>query len=363
MKLRIGSWGILSGVAIFALGAALAFAALTVGGGWASGQPSLKRARPAGADPEGFHPLVVARKVRPASSKGRQTAPKPWHAGTTASIRARALHLFKRGSKFFGQSKHQEALTFYRSAIKLWDHPNIRYDMAVCYLHQNKPVLAFLSLRRALRFGKAPLGVDYQKAVGHYNYLKSTLAVIEVVCQEPGARVFLDGKSLFVGPGRAEQIVKAGSHVVAAIKNPSQSLARNVEARGGKTIAVELRFRRSLVGSKPTKAVQRTSRYHWWIPTAATVVTGVLLSIGAGLAVKGHSDVQDVNVDIERHRTLYGPSFPYSYDTGKANRGRGLQVAGYALIGVAGALAIGSLVLWLLRDRRSKDAETTALRF
>ena len=82
----------------------------------------------------------------------------PWAAGVAPENQRQALELYSRGNKLFEQSKHLEALEQYRKAIEFWDHPAIRYNMAVCLINIDKYLEAFGNLEKAMAHGEEPLG-------------------------------------------------------------------------------------------------------------------------------------------------------------------------------------------------------------
>ena len=59
---------------------------------------------------------------------------KPWAAGVSDADQSAALALYKEGNAFFAQSQFKEALEKFVQALKIWDHPAIRYNAAVCLI-------------------------------------------------------------------------------------------------------------------------------------------------------------------------------------------------------------------------------------
>jgi hypothetical protein len=71
----------------------------------------------------------------------------------------------------------------------------------------------------AMRHGPVPLDPEkYEHARGYKSLLEKQLAWVEISCDVPGAKVVMDGRQLFVAPGRFEGLVRAGPHTIAATR-------------------------------------------------------------------------------------------------------------------------------------------------
>src|SRR5262249_43654840 len=82
---------------------------------------------------------------------------RPWAQGVSDQQQTQALDKFKQGNALFEDHQYANALTTYREAIAFWDHPAIRFNIAVSLIHLDDPVQAFENLESALRYGESPL--------------------------------------------------------------------------------------------------------------------------------------------------------------------------------------------------------------
>src|SRR5262249_22511020 len=122
-------------------------------------------------------------------------------------------------NKLFEDSQHAAALAKYREALKVWDHPAIRYNAAVALIQLDQPLAAHENLELALRYGDEAIGAEnHQQALTYRKLLLGQLAELKVACAEPGADVALDGQPLFVAPGEASRRLLPGSHQLVARK-------------------------------------------------------------------------------------------------------------------------------------------------
>ena len=128
-----------------------------------------------------------------------------------------AWQLFTEGNADLGESRFAQALTKYREAIGHWDHPAIRFNMAICPIHLEQFVEAKDHLERGIAYGAAALGEDAYLAGDSYRELFDLqITRLTIVCREPGAQISLDGEYLFTGPGEEMRYVLRGEHLVLA---------------------------------------------------------------------------------------------------------------------------------------------------
>src|ERR1044071_5580341 len=151
-----------------------------------------------------------------AQGRGAQS-PKPWAEGVSETNQRRALQLFEAGNRLLEDKKYNEALERYEQALKSWDHPSIRYNMAICFMNMRQPLVAWEHLEKALRFGAAPLGKQlYTDAMTHRATLEASLAELTVKATQPDVKVVVDGDQ-GVESGRARVMrMLAGRHQLVA---------------------------------------------------------------------------------------------------------------------------------------------------
>jgi tetratricopeptide (TPR) repeat protein len=202
---------------------------------------------------------------------------KPWAAGVSAENQTAALALYNEGANTFSQADYKSALETYGKALALWDHPAIRYNMAVCLINLDRPVEAYDNLEKAMRFGEAPLGPDlWKQGQSYMKLLAARVAEIQVEA-EPGASVSLDGKPVSTD----QQRVLTGDHQIVVEKPRFQTETRTIRLNPGDHVTIKIEL-------KPV-AVARTLHRRWsrWIPWtvlgtgAAAAVVGVPMLLAA----------------------------------------------------------------------------------
>lgn len=279
---------------------------------------------------------------------------RPWAAGVPESEQATALDLFAAGNREFTESRFPQALARYREAIQHWDHPAIRYNMAVCLIMLDQPVEARDDLERSLAYGVPGLGPNaHGQALTYRKLLEGQLGHLKIECQEPGAQVTLDGKLLFTGPGMAELSVLAGEHQVVATKAGFLTVSKALVVAAGKMSTHGIKL-----------STLPAPRFWYWKPLLAT---GVAIA-GAGLALHVSSARNFSDFDT-RFRNLpcaamgcpdaeIGPGL--SDQLVRARREQQIAIGSYI---AGGSLIVGAVVLLYMNQRpvdHKADRSTTA---
>lgn len=220
----------------------------------------------------------VARGEAPAPAEGEAvaTAEGPWSAGVPEEARTRAEALFREANELLKESVVVLAAARYREALSHWDHPNIHYNLALALMNLDQPVETREHLVAAMRHGPEPLQRErYEHARNYLALLDKQLAHARIRCDVPGARVELDGRVLFVGPGEFDGYVRAGRHTLIASR---EGLVTNQGVRdfaGGSSVELDLPL-------KSLAELTRTERrWRTWIPWAV-VGAGAAVALGGG---------------------------------------------------------------------------------
>jgi hypothetical protein len=175
--------------------------------------------------------------------------PRPWAKGTSESEQALAFELYRAGNAEFAKSRFAEAFVKYREAIRHWDHPAIRYNMAICLMNLDALVEAKDNLDRSLAYGDSPLGTEhYEQGLRLRARLAAQLATLEITSQEPGTDVALDGELLFRAPGGAHAVVMPGLHQVVANGPGLPMLSHSVILVAGTATTLMVEHKVKLVG-------------------------------------------------------------------------------------------------------------------
>ena len=190
-------------------------------------------------------------KARPPSPHTARAAPapalppgnaRPWAQGVSDRAQAVAFELYSAGNREFVELRFAQALAKYREAIRHWDHPAIRFNIAVCLINLDQIVEARDNLERSLAHGAAALGADaYAQALTQRTLLDGKLARLTLDCPEPDEEVMIDGKLVFKGPGTVEQFLLPGEHQVVATKPGFLPASRKIVLAAGASAAFEIR--------------------------------------------------------------------------------------------------------------------------
>lgn len=281
---------------------------------------------------------------------------QPWAQGVTDAQKADAQKKLEAGNALFLSKKYKEALEQYQAAIKVWDHPAIRFNVVRCLIQLERPVEASDNLQQALKYGKEPLEESvYNEALNYQKLLATQIGELEVSCSEAGAQVTLDGKKLMSCPGKEKRRVAPGQHGVVATKQDFLTKQMTVFVTGGKTESVEVKL------MPLEKAAKVVHRWATWMPW---------LVFGGGLAVTGIGGfiewtAQDKMDDFDRTvtRECGGTGCDLNADTDLARDLRAIKASSESLdrigisvicVGVVGA-AVGGVMLFMNRGQTVYD--------
>jgi tetratricopeptide (TPR) repeat protein len=233
--------------------------------------------------------LLAAAVVRPVHAEPKRPE-TPWSKGVSDAKQQRALQLFREGNVFFEQAKYTEAVAKYEQALTAWDHPNIRFNMAICLINMRQPLVAWTHLQQALRFGEAPLGKPHHdQALTYVAVLESSLAQVTVKSSQNGLVVMIDGVKALDGPGENAMKLLAGKHQLVATKPGFTTESRALDLEAGKPIVAEVML---LPVAVAVERVNYERRWPWWVPWSVAGGGAVLGIVGGGIYAAANDQVK-----------------------------------------------------------------------
>ncbi len=284
-------------------------------------------------------------------------ADDPWAKGVPEATQDRANKLFAEGNELFGRQAHAPALAKYEAAIAVWDHPMIRFNMAVTQIRIDRLLDAADNLDRALRYDNRPFTPElYQRALDYQKLLAGRVGHVEVSCDQPGTRIALDGKPWFVCPGRESRRVLAGEHAVIGEATGRVTQSTTLLVKGGATARTSVRL------------VPLTSGSRLEYPTAPWKPWTVA-SLGLGVTVGGialwYSGRRGMDEFYDEYARVCPQGCSKSLDATPAERdlsdqwesARLRRGFGIATVGVGAAVAATGIV-WTIMNR-PREPRTT----
>lgn len=283
-----------------------------------------------------------------------------WMAGTTLQQRREANALFEDGNKLMDELAFADADKKYRAAIEKWNHPAFHFNRAIAQINLLQPIEAYRSIMSALKYGDAPFSPEkYKRALDYKETLDRTLAHVNIVCQQQGVVVTLDGKFLFTGPGGYQDVIRPGTHQLVATMDGYITETRDLVGDAGETSEIEVRLR-------PTLRIQSTRRWARWKPW--TVVASGAVALGVSGFLDWNSSQQFADYDSQLLELCPAPDgcpmdeIPIGLSN-TLSSARSQQWGARISYGVAGiALATGAVLLYLNQERLitvTDDSETT----
>jgi hypothetical protein len=277
-----------------------------------------------------------------------KTSTNPWVAGVTPEEQQAALRLFREGNSQLNDGLFVSAVNKYRDALKHWNHPAIHYNLSLALLNLDQPIEVYDELNKALQYGAAPLEKDkYDHAKEYLLLVEKQLADVEVSCDKIGAKVSVDGKEVFIAPGKFSQKVRVGKHTFYADKQGYNARITAPYIGPGEKFRIELKL----------YTAEELTRYRrkWdntWFPY---VVVGAGALVAGGGALFEHlaqSDYDKYNAKVGACNTssagcsIKTPGIQSLHDSGDTKR-----TIGFIGYGVGAAAAVTGAVLLYVNRR------------
>jgi tetratricopeptide (TPR) repeat protein len=293
--------------------------------------------------------FVAVARAEPSTRGARgKTSQRPWAKGVSATQQAKARKAYGVGNQAFSKKSYAIALEHYRRAVGFWQHPAIQYNLAQCLYKLGQRVEAYQQLVASLRYGQAPIGAAlYQRGLEQRQMLESLVVKVEIVCQQKGAQVFLDGQPLFTAPGRVQRIVMPGKHQVVARKKGFLTVTKEQVFLPGKTARLVVKLSRERVLKR------RWSRWKPWL----VVGSGLLVAAsGAAMWFKAQSDYNDFAQQLESGCPSGCPDsqLPAAAADAKSSGDTFHKIA-IAAFAIGGAIAVSGAVLVVLNQPRAVE--------
>jgi hypothetical protein len=275
---------------------------------------------------------------------------RPWAEGVPEDKQALALKAYEEGNAEFVQDRFAQAVTKYREALGHWDHPSIRFNMAVALINLGQPIEARESLDRALAFGEAPLGPDlHRQALTYQRLLDGQLTRLTIKCDEPDAEVSLDGIVLFKAPGSVTSWIAPGQHQLVATKPGYLTSSQSLALVPGTTETFDVRL------LPYTSTTRTTRRWAPWKPYAVVASGALVAGFGGILYAVAASDYSayDDHIRTDCPRGCSAGDLAAMPDVvAIKDRADSEQAAAFSLFVVGGALAVaGGVGLYLNQPR------------
>ena len=197
-------------------------------------------------------------------------------ADADADADAQARTLFEQAAELHERWRLEEAIALYREALHHRQHPQIYLNLARALEKYGDLLAAHRNVQRALEANPRDALSDEQSAIAAQleSQLEARLARIEVLCDEPGAEVFVDGKPWPLGAGAHASMVLVGEHVIIAKKPGFFTVTRSQPVMAGQSMRVTVHLERD-----PGHLYQR--RWHRALPLT-TLATGSAFALAGG---------------------------------------------------------------------------------
>jgi hypothetical protein len=178
--------------------------------------------------------IAAVLALLPANAAGQTRRRAP---ATDDLSRARVLD--KEGVKAFGEGRYNDAIRYFEEAHRLGGPPFELWNIAKCHLRLDQPEQAAEMLERYLETPNLPPD-DRKEASEQLDELRRRPSTLTVSSSPTGATVSVDGKTVEEGKTPVSITVAPGPHTVVVSHDKHTSTARQVEARYGRAVIVDV---------------------------------------------------------------------------------------------------------------------------
>jgi hypothetical protein len=260
-----------------------------------------------------------------------------YSTGVSQENQDKANKLMDEGNHYVKLYSFEKAANKFREALKYWDHPAARYNVAYCLAHTDQPVEMKQHLEAAITMGIDNLDkVKAEYAKSYLAMLKKKLVNLTVTCKVPGASVEVDGVPVLIGPGEYSGTYRAGPHSIVATKPGSLPSTTSRDFQGGDSVKVDIPV---VTLEEVTGQKRRWARWKPW----SVVAGGAALAITGGvLHYSGHGSLSDFDDGVKNDHGSTEKS-----SIGRANRMQKTAMGSYI---AGGAAMVTGAVLVLMNQ-------------
>lgn len=296
------------------------------------------------------------------SDSGEQSEQRPWAEGVSKDDQEEAFEYFRAGNLALDEGNFGDAEEAFTNGLSHWKHPAIHYNLALALIgNKGDPVDIYKALEQATRYGESPLDkARFERAEEYKDLYGQQLAKIELICNEEGTKVTLDGKLVFTAPGRYEDVVQVGEHTVSAIKPGYISINKT------RLLKPEENVRMDLVMYTLEDMTRYERRFSTWLPWTIAASGLAILATGGGLNYLSVQNREDyVNKVEEMCNEGCAPGDLPDSVTGLQTTADRQEISAYIGYGLGGAAAVTGIIMIFLNQPKKiveiVDDKETAL--
>ncbi len=281
--------------------------------------------------------------------KGTPAGERPWAVGVSAEQQKTALAKFREANELLNNGLFARAANTYKEALQSWKHPAIHYNLALALMNVDQPIEAYDNLDKSMIYGEqGPLEKDkFEHAKEYMVLLEKQIANIEVTCDKVGAKVSVDGKEVFVGPGTFKSRVRIGKHTFVAEKTGYSTRINAPFIGPGDNFRIELKLYTSEELTRYNRRWEAT-----WMPYAVLGAGVALGAVGVALELSATSSYQDYDKAVAACNMNNAGCPTDTSITDLRASGDSKKSLGYVMYGAAGITAVAGIALAIMNRRQ-----------
>ena len=304
-------------------------------------------------------PMKTDEKASTTQALEKSTSNQDYHNVSPEDERLAQI-AFREANADLNDGFFKKAAEKYRKALSHWNHPAIHYNLALALINLDQPIEVFDELTSAMAYGPGPLGgkEKFDHANEYMRLDQGQLADLEVSCDKIGAKVAVDGKEVFIAPGKFHEKVRVGKHTFYADKQGYNARVTAPYIGPGEIYRVELKL---YTGEELTRYRRKWDQT--WMPYTVMGAGALVGVIGGGIELLAQSNYKSFDTAVAKCNTLtMGCAAATPGIISMRNSGNTKRTIGYVGYGMgAAAIATGAVLAWLNRRQgyqiRPEDIE------
>jgi hypothetical protein len=268
-----------------------------------------------------------------------ESSKKKWAEGVSPEEQKIANDLFKEGNALVRDSNYNDGIAKYREAVSHWDHPAIHYNIVLALLNNGDALEIYASLQEAMKWGVEGLGEEkYEAAQTYLKLVEQQLVHIKLKCEQDGAKIVVDGKTVGKCPTESDQLLRAGEHTFAMSLEGYETTTVDKIYPGGQSEQIDLKIYR----------LDELTKYHRkfqpWLPWAVGGAGLAVVGIGGLLHASAGSDYKSFDAQI----VDCGGCAPTQSQLDLRDGAGTKQVAAFVAYGVGTAAVVAGVTLMIM---------------
>jgi len=294
---------------------------------------------------------------------------------------AKAIKHFEKGVEFFDEGNYNAALAEFLKSYELVPNPALRYNIGVCYYETGNLADALDQFENFLAEKGDEIKDDLKKEVERLiSKIEGKIGYLLIKCDKEDATVTLDGYYEYTTPFEEPVALVPGFHRISVRKSGFETVKKEFSITSGEKKIFKISLKPEvMIKKKPVVTIKKKPEVEeeeetkekkkkkkkkkgkeekkpgrWlWMALGGVGALGVVAAVTGGMSLKKRNDMRDEEAKCEN--TTSRETCPKAYDL--QDEGKALMITSNVFAGVAAAVAITGMALFIVEKRKSREKQ------